>query len=157
MPTRQKELPEGRVYEKRFFGRLGAVHRPKFVARRTSFCKTVGLYKQKGWDTEPRTVYAKALLAEVRTHFTRSLASKIGLYCSLGTPLDYWHGIDGFIELERSIVTLDLTTREDKMEVKADILVPEAIFSDPEKFVAKAKEIADRLKINHDYNILAYD
>lgn len=115
------------------------------------------MYKKEGWSPEPRTRYAKDLFAELRRHFPGELALKLKLYCSLGTPLDYWHGVDGFIELEKSIVTLDLTTVEDKQEVKADILVPESIFSNPEKFTAKVREIAELLKIRNDHHILAYD
>ena len=157
MPTRQIELPKGRVYEKKFFGRQGSTHQPRFVARKTSLCKTIDLYKKNGWNPEPRTRYAKDFFAELRKHFPGELARKLKLYCSLGTPLDWWHGIDGFVELEKSVVTLDLTTVENKQDVKADILVPEAIFSNPEKFAAKVREVAQLLKIWNDHGILAYD
>jgi len=82
------------------------------------------------------------------------LWQNIRLYSSIGTPLDYWHGVDGFFELEKSIVTFDLTTLEDKDVLKADVLIPKSIFGDPSKFIAKAKEIATILKDRNNYNII---
>jgi len=68
-------------------------------------------------------------------------ADAVRFYSALGTPLDHFHGVDAWVEIDldhatqgrlHAQVTLDVTKREDKAEDghKADVMVGE--ISDPE-------------------------
>lgn len=83
---------------------------------------------------------------------------RIKFYTAIGTPLDRWHGIDGFFEIEQEqgppiLITLDATTitAEEKIrrgqEIKADIVVSEkeVNISDEEKLPEKISGIAEEV------------
>jgi hypothetical protein len=63
----------------------------------------------------------------------RGQEDRVKIYTSVGTPFDYKHGIDTFLELEDekgniiARVTLDITQREEKIKTggKADIIFSE--------------------------------
>ena len=67
------------------------------------------------------------------------------IFISIDTPLDYWHGVDFFIEYEGRIVTVDVTVRESKDFYKADILITRSeVLRNIHR--EKAREIARRLR-----------
>jgi len=83
---------------------------------------------------------------------------RVKFYTAIGTPLDKWHGIDGFFEIEEANgqiirITLDATTidKEEKnkrgQEIKADIVVGEKWLNlaDEEKLPEKIKEFAKEI------------
>lgn len=52
--------------------------------------------------------------------------SAVKCYTAVGSPLDRFHGIDSFVELNGgAVVTIDLTTNRKKDEHKADIILHE--------------------------------
>ncbi len=77
---------------------------------------------------------------------------RIKVYTSVGTPFDFKHGVDTFIEFEDATgkvlarVTLDITQRQEKIEsgAKADIVFDE--LSDPrfenKKYINEVDELA---------------
>src|SRR3989344_3568712 len=88
---------------------------------------------------------------------------KVKFYTAIGSPLDKWHSIDGFFEIEETNgqiirITLDATTidKEEKIkrgqEIKADIVVGEKWLNladeekRPEKINEFAKEIVNIFK-----------
>ena len=83
---------------------------------------------------------------------------KVKFYTAIGSPLDKWHSIDGFFEIEETNgqiirITLDATTidKEEKIkrgqEIKADIVVGEKWLNlaDEEKLPEKIKEFAKEI------------
>ena len=83
---------------------------------------------------------------------------KVKFYTAIGSPLDKWHSIDGFFEIEETNgqiirITLDATTidKEEKIkrgqEIKADIVVGEKWLNlaDEEKLPEKINEFAKEI------------
>lgn len=94
---------------------------------------------------------------------------KVKFYTAIGTPLDKWHSIDGFfeIELENGItvrITLDATTIDTEkkikrgQEIKADIIITEKELdlgnekNLPEKITGIAKDIVEVFKTKQEQN-----
>lgn len=50
------------------------------------------------------------------------LGGKVKLYTAVSTPLDIFHGVDGFFESEGHVVTLDLTLNDSKDGGGADVI-----------------------------------
>lgn len=73
------------------------------------------------------------------------LGSPVRFYTAIGSPLDHYHGVDGFFEHGRAVVTIDLTTNPNKLEYKADIVLFPEDFDDPERFQEVAERIAGLL------------
>ncbi|OHA06626.1 MAG: hypothetical protein A2934_00970 [Candidatus Sungbacteria bacterium RIFCSPLOWO2_01_FULL_47_10] len=85
----------------------------------------------------PERPFARELRMEIieRLGFVEEKdMDRVKFYSAIGTPLDIWHGIDAFIEVEQEhgapiVITLDATmlTKEEKrargQEIKADVLV----------------------------------
>ena len=82
-------------------------------------------------------------------------AHNLGIYSAIRTPLDLYHGVDAFIELQTSdgklkIVTMDATLNKEKLDTekaKADILigeVPEHI-DHPQEYKDFIDKIADQI------------
>jgi hypothetical protein len=79
-------------------------------------------------------------------------------FTAVGTPLDKFHGVDGFITLtdgqREHMVTLDATLRQDKLEEghKADIMIGELPMpeEDEDAYIAAVEalgsQVADRMK-----------
>src|SRR6185369_4444565 len=49
--------------------------------------------------------------------------SELKLYTAVGSPLDFWHGIDGFFEFRGHVLTIDLTVNSHKDSGKANMIV----------------------------------
>ena len=94
---------------------------------------------------------------------------KVKFYTAIGTPLDKWHSIDGFFEIEQEngppiMITLEATTitEEEKIkrgqEIKADIVISEKELdlgnekTLPEKISGVAKEIVEVFKSKQEQN-----
>jgi hypothetical protein len=50
---------------------------------------------------------------------------KIALYTAVGSPLDRFHSVDGFVEFEGSVVTIDVTINRHKDAYRADVILSE--------------------------------
>jgi hypothetical protein len=71
----------------------------------------------------------------------------IKAYTAVGTPADFIHGVDAFIDIENQTVTLDITLRKGK-EGKADIIIDDKI-PDPQEdedgFLKQVDKIAEKI------------
>lgn len=50
-------------------------------------------------------------------------ATALKLFTSINTPLDRFHGVDGWFEFEGKIITIDLTLQEQKDHARANFVV----------------------------------
>lgn len=118
------------------------------------------LHQPAFWNPcKPPTELARVLRYWVVKHFAESEQKRLGLYVAVGTPLDFWHGVDCFFyygEPEqdedwsdgRRRVTIDVASydkqRVNAKKVSADLLItPETLVYDL-KIVGK--HIADYLQ-----------
>jgi hypothetical protein len=102
---------------------------------------------------------------ERRSHSIKNLRSKIASLChnefepvkfytAVDTPLDTYHGVDGFFEQGHRIVTVDISMRE-KEAFKADVLLIASLDEDGRVVIDEremdrvAHEVADRLNQGH--------
>lgn len=105
---------------------------------------------QVGDPSDPESGIANDFHAAVAETLKEDDYEKVRFFSALGTPLDVYHGVDGFFEHNGIIVTLDATINpnKDKDSIKADIILEE--MPDPkferEKYLEyikdKSKEIA---------------
>ncbi len=68
------------------------------------------------------------------------------LFTSINTPLDRFHGIDGWFEVGNGTLTLDLSLNPHKDSYKADLIVSEDDVETVDKLYGLAREIAQRLQ-----------
>lgn len=75
-------------------------------------------------------------------------ADIVKIYSALGTPLDVYHGVDAWIEIEleglRAEVTLDVTKRAEKIKEghKADVIIDEVSTPDQKKYLPEVEKYA---------------
>ncbi|MEK9175578.1 MAG: hypothetical protein AAB795_03235 [Patescibacteria group bacterium] len=85
----------------------------------------------------------------------KDIVKNLGIYSAIRTPLDFYHGVDAFIELrtndgELKIVTMDATLNKEKLDterIKANVLigeVPEHI-DHPQEYKDFIDRIADQI------------
>jgi len=121
---------------------------------------------QPGDPGNPKRAFARDLRIEIIDLLgltEEKDMDRIKFYTAIGTPLDKWHSIDGFFEIEQEngppvMITMDATTITEKekiqrgQEIKADILISdkELDIADEEKLPEKismfAKEIVNIFK-----------
>lgn len=65
--------------------------------------------------TRPRVI-------SLETFISSTLSRPVKFYTAVGTPMDFFHGVDGFFECDGVQVTLDLTLNPHKTSHKADIV-----------------------------------
>ena len=104
-----------------------------------------------GWNArEPSTELGSILMTEVRRHLGQD-APSLRLCCALGSPLDLYHGVDGFfflVPIRNFIVSFDLSENwEKKPRQKAHFLISRADLLNPHSLDSLAKNIAMRLVI----------
>ena len=76
----------------------------------------------QNWDPrDPSSRLANDLHAEVALALGLNDWRELRLYSSVGTPLDHFHGVDGFFEFCGRVVTIDLTVGH-KEFAKADFV-----------------------------------
>lgn len=86
-------------------------------------------------------------------------AAPVKFYTAVGTPLDYYHGVDAVFAQGPVVVTIDASLRE-KPAQKADVLVKVTltdegrVFIDPQEIALAAQNIASlinerRSKLGH--------
>lgn len=84
----------------------------------------VKAHQPKGWDpTDPSPRFANDLHASVAEALGLDDYSELRFYTAVGSPLDYFHGVDGFFEYRGKIVTIDVTVDPGKLTAKADLVV----------------------------------
>ncbi len=76
------------------------------------------------WDpSNPEPKFASELRKAVAKELRLSDSRELKFYTAVGSPLDYFHGIDCFFCFEGKIVTIDLTINPTKQVAKADLVV----------------------------------
>jgi hypothetical protein len=68
--------------------------------------------------------------------------SELKLFSAVGSPLDFFHGVDAFFEFQGRIVTIDVTKNPHKLEGKADFILQECVLEDEIALQAYAEGIA---------------
>ncbi len=122
------QINTGEDFEKLVFGRTNRDPlRTKLSCRTLEDCIEAVKRIQKtelNWDPRfPWTEVADRLFRRVASRIEKN-KNKVRLFNSVGTPLDFIHGADGFFELEGRILTVDLTKSRGKgKKHKADIII----------------------------------
>lgn len=117
----------GRLYEEEFFGVCAGRARGYMTWRESmAFAKE---FQPKGWNpSEPNTKMANNLHARVCMAIEERICEdldweKVKLFSAIGTPLDWYHGIDAWFEFEGTVVTIDLTVDQNKQSSKANLVI----------------------------------
>jgi len=100
--------------------------------------------KSQPWDpTDPETRAGSDIHASVALALGLDDWFELALYTALNSPLDLFHGVDGWFEFNGRIVTLDLTRNPTKTSSNADIIIQESELDD---LVSLGKRIANMLQ-----------
>lgn len=103
--------------------------------------------KKRMDPTNPKAPLAKDLRIELldQLGIKDEESDRVKVFTAVGTPLDVFHGVDAFVEIDGKVVTLDITLREDiSAKRKADIIdATELPDPDDEK---EAEEYLERVK-----------
>ncbi len=76
------------------------------------------------WDpSDPEPRFASDLHASVALALGLDDWSGLEFYTAVGSPLDFFHGVDCFFCFKGKIVTIDLTINSSKQVAKADLVV----------------------------------
>lgn len=70
---------------------------------------------------QPRS--KRQVAAQLEREVSKRLGGWCDFYTAVRTPLDVYHGVDGFFELDGIVVTVDVTMNSRKDSCKADVLV----------------------------------
>lgn len=62
-------------------------------------------------------------LCRLEREFAKRVGGRVCFYTAVGSPLDVFHGIDGFCEYCGRIVTFDVTENPEKVVGKADVVI----------------------------------
>ena len=78
--------------------------------------------------TDPEWPFANDLHATIAQELCPDAYDQLKFYTAIGSPLDFYHGVDGVIEFsveggDALLVTIDVTTNPEKDAYKADIIV----------------------------------
>lgn len=137
----------GYQWEKTFFG----IHtdegftRPNNMGFAQAINYTKRMQRELGRDTKyPKSDLTQSFFSCIASYIPENCRCDFELFCAIGTPLDYCHGIDGFFKLGNNIVTFDLTTRTGKGHVAADLLLRPDDFETRDMWKI-CKKIADML------------
>ncbi len=86
----------------------------------------------EGYDpSRPKGGLTEELFDGVRLYLNdKRLRRHLRLYIALGTSLDYWHGVDAFLCIGGSCVTLDITTNPTKKQKADFLLTPDDVTRD---------------------------
>ena len=150
----------GRLLEEESFGRplLSEDEKKRYM----KYKEAMNLVKDKQafepGDPDPR--FANDLHASIAEKLKLDDYGKLKFFSSVDSPLDYYHGVDAFFEVEgkdgkKRIVTIDISGNSKKDKGKADVLINMPMDGldpkeDRDDYIKKIKEatseIADRLR-----------
>lgn len=125
----------GRLFEEEFLG----TWRGQWDGGYITYSRAMNLVKSsQPWDpTDPDPRHANNLHALVADRLGIEDYAMLKLYTAIGSPMDRFHGVDGFFEFMGQIVTIDLTINSRKDYYKADVIITE---SDVEQGLSSAAE-----------------
>lgn len=121
----------GREFEKTIFGKClwekdWLIYTPKR--------ECVQEIIKKGESETPTILFIKKFVQ-------KRLKRKVKVYSSLKSPLDLWHGIDGFFICGKHIITIDATLNREKTKKKTDLFIRQSDMEDPYKIINKITDI----------------
>ncbi|MDQ2932828.1 MAG: hypothetical protein M3Q80_00415 [bacterium] len=96
---------------------------------------------QSGDPSAPILDGARKLHVAVATQMKISDRRSLQLYSAVGTPLDRFHGVDGWFEFQGVVITFDLTLSTQKDVAKADVVIHAQELEDNFEFAAR--DVAD--------------
>jgi hypothetical protein len=120
----------GETVEKELFGRSHyesktGEHNPDYSFVRPERAFEMLKHMQPFNPFEPTPDFASELQASVYDRLGLD-ASQVGFFTAIKSPLDRFHGVDGWLEINQpgrqSRVTIDITTNPDKERSGADII-----------------------------------
>lgn len=126
----------GRLFEEEVLGVLKVSwSREDYVP----FNKALALARtHQNWNpSDPSSRPANDLHSEVALALELEDWQELRLYSSVNSPLDYFHGVDGFFEFRGQVVTIDVTTNSRKVTAKADFVIHPADLDENRPVVAK--------------------
>jgi len=110
----------GRLFEEECLGRCSVGNNgyiPRYQAMDV-------VRENQPWDpSDPEPSEVNDLHAMIALSLDLEEWASLKFFTAVGTALDYFHGVDAFVEFQGKVVTLDLTTHPAKQEGKADIVV----------------------------------
>ena len=108
-----------------------------------SFEKSLRLVQMcQPWDpSDPSTRAGNDLHCQVALALGLEDWGELQFFSALGSPLDRFHGIDGFFQWRGTVVSIDLTIDPQKVKYKADIVVHESDQND--SWATIGRQIAD--------------
>jgi hypothetical protein len=119
----------GRLLEREVFGDISVAWEGKMqylpYQEAMHFCHN---HQPENWSpTEPSPRVASDLHALVAIGLEEIIGefewNELGIFSAIGTPLDVFHGVDGWFEFHGRVVTFDLTTNSQKGTYKADVIL----------------------------------
>src|SRR3989344_3849196 len=92
----------------------------------------------QNWNpSDPSSRPANDLHSEVALALELEDWQELRLYSSVNSPLDYFHGVDGFFEFQGQVITIDVTTNSRKVTAKADFVIHPTDLDENRPVVAK--------------------
>jgi len=109
----------GHLFEEEVVGRCRVIHRGYMRWRDAA---------KLARESQParKTPTAARLEREVSQQFGKA----VQFFTAVGTPLDFFHGVDGFFEFEGFVVTIDLTMNPHKETGKAHMVIQQGDLDD---------------------------
>ncbi len=113
----------GHRFEEEFFGYSahGAIFPQGRITYQNALEEVINNQPNNWNPRRPHTNLSAGICKKIVT--VLNVRSGLELYVSLGTPLDFLYGIDGFFLYYGHVVTFDLTVSISKFNYKADVLI----------------------------------
>ena len=103
----------------------------------------VRMNQPAGWDPkDPATKYMNNLHVLVAEALELEDYGDLKLLTAVGSPLDFFHGVDSLFEFQGQIVTIDVTKNPKKLGGKADFILQEDVLEDEILLQSIAESIA---------------
>lgn len=137
----------GRQFEQSFFGYTLPDDANLFFSRDeySSFSECLNEVKKtqpEGYDSSrPTEGCNERFFNAVKSFLGSRCSDELQLFISIGTKLDFWHGVDGVFCFRDVYVTIDLTVDLEK-EYKADFLIFPKDVESGEVYTSIARNIA---------------
>jgi hypothetical protein len=155
-----EQMEEGHKLEESFFG-LRSIYDSKTVRRgyggitfQKSLVRTLQAQAEFLWDPKkPKTLPAISLFEAVQLALPKDAKEKLLLCCALGTPLDFFFGIDGFFMISSNaqfLMSFDLARSNcfrKRQRLKANGLITPEDLSNPKRILCIGSIISTQLII----------
>lgn len=136
---------EGLLFERRVFGcdSLAGIYDRKSALR---YVKRRQRSFYKWSPSRPHTDLGRRLYSAVQRALRKPDVKHLKLYVALGSPLDWFFGVDAFFSVGDRVVTIDISIREKRIgRIRADVLITRDNLHDEYALRRKAELIARKL------------